>query len=184
MMISSIDLFFNRDCAGGRGPTVEPPRLVAFFEVSSEPDVVTFTVGGWGVVVAVGCLLVSLNILNEAGAADVEAEVFGVEAEVSCLLKRLKEGAAGVIFESVVADVVVAADCLLNRLKDGATVAAVGAGVVEVEVAAGCLLNILKDGATVAGVGAAVVFEFPLVEISFGAAGKNEVCVAGVLVEF
>lgn len=28
MMISSIDLFFNRDCAVGGGPEVEPPRFV------------------------------------------------------------------------------------------------------------------------------------------------------------
>ena len=28
-MISSIDLFFSRDCGGGGGPDIDPPRLVA-----------------------------------------------------------------------------------------------------------------------------------------------------------
>ena len=34
-MISSIDLFFKRDCAGGRGPAVEAPRLALTLALSS-----------------------------------------------------------------------------------------------------------------------------------------------------
>ena len=37
-MISSIDLFFSRDCAGGRGPVVEAPRLALAFAASSAPE--------------------------------------------------------------------------------------------------------------------------------------------------
>ena len=35
MMMSSIDLFFSRDCAGGAGPAVDAPRFAFLAPVSS-----------------------------------------------------------------------------------------------------------------------------------------------------
>ena len=35
MIISSMDLFFSRDWAGGRGPLAEVPRFEFAFEASS-----------------------------------------------------------------------------------------------------------------------------------------------------
>ena len=50
MIISSIDLFFKRDWAGGLGPVVDVPRLVVVLEASSSDVAATGRLAGCAVV--------------------------------------------------------------------------------------------------------------------------------------
>ena len=52
MMISSIDLFFRRDCAGGVGPAVDVPRFVVVFPALI--DVLVVAAGNVSCAIAAG----------------------------------------------------------------------------------------------------------------------------------
>lgn len=69
-MISSIDLFFSRDCALGAGPDVELPRAFAA-GVGAVDVVVCVVVGGFATVdEALPNKLVAEGALIEGAAAD------------------------------------------------------------------------------------------------------------------
>ena len=79
-MISSMDLFFSRDCAEGGGPTVELPRPL--LAASPEAAVVEPAVGAGAVVVAPDGWLVPpvglLNSVDAGGPPDAGAELAGL----------------------------------------------------------------------------------------------------------
>lgn len=85
-MISSMDLFFRRDCAGGGGPAVDAPRVA--FVPPALFDVVVVAA------CAVGCNVVD-GAVDEAAAPNKFAVVAGAEDVVSVV-------AAGSFVELVV----------------------------------------------------------------------------------
>ena len=100
-MISSMDLFFNRDCADGAGPEVEAPRVEA---VPSPALALT----GWEEVCAAGALGAPNRLEVAAGAVDVlVAAGAALDVVVSAGLPRLKsppEGTAAGVEEAAVED--------------------------------------------------------------------------------
>lgn len=102
MMISSIDLFFNRDWAGGTGPAVEAPRFAFAAPVPSAVVVAAGWVGACETSDGTADLATLLNKLEARAGADVDAADVLVTSEVvagalSCVFpaleNRLLEGA-------------------------------------------------------------------------------------------
>ena len=94
MIISSIDLFFNRDWAGGTGPAVEAPRFVFAAPVSSAVAVAAGWVGACETSDGAADLATLLNKLEVGAGADVDAADVLVTSEVvtgalSCVFPAL-----------------------------------------------------------------------------------------------
>ena len=127
MMISSMDLFFSRDWAGGGGPAVDAPK---FTFVASVPAAVAVVAGGVGACEMADGAVGLANVSNkfEVGAgADIDATDVLVASEVltgvlSCVFPRLGNRLLeGALVEGV--DIPELLDGLLNKLKAlGATV--------------------------------------------------------------
>lgn len=101
-MISSIDLFFSRDWAGGGGPVVDAPRFTFVAPVPSPVAVVAGCVGAWERADGAVDFAKISNELEVGAGADVDAAGVLVASEVvtgalSCVFpglgKRLLEGA-------------------------------------------------------------------------------------------
>ena len=99
MMISSIDLFFNRDWAGGTGPAVEAPRFAFAAPVPSAVAAAAGWVGACETSDGAADLAKLLNKLEVAVGADVDVLVASgvVTGALSCVFpaleNRLVEGA-------------------------------------------------------------------------------------------
>ena len=97
MMMSSIDLFFSRDCAGGAGPAVEAPRFAFLAPESSAVAAAVGWVGACETSDGAAGFTRLLNKLEEDVGADVFIASEVVAGALSCdfpmLENRLLEGA-------------------------------------------------------------------------------------------
>ena len=82
MIISSIDLFFSRDCAGGRGPEVDAPRLVVDFDASSAVVFVGGSVVDCDAFFLSDCFCAPAKSVKDSAGADEVAAIPGIDESV------------------------------------------------------------------------------------------------------
>lgn len=121
MMISSIDLFFSRDWAGGGGPAVDAPRFTFVPPVPTAAAVVAGCVGACEMADGAVDFAKLSNKLEVGAGADDAADVVFVASEVvtgflSCVFPRLgNKLLEGALVEGV--DIPELLDGLLKKLK-------------------------------------------------------------------
>lgn len=89
-MISSIDLFFSRDWAGGGGPTVDPPRFTFIVPVPSTVHFAAGCVRACEMADGAGDFATVANKLDVGAGTDVDpTDVLVASGALSCVFPRL-----------------------------------------------------------------------------------------------